>query len=218
MLRFYRWDQATVSFGRNEPAAEAYSSLRGSGHAFVRRPTGGRAVLHDQELTYAVIFPSRSLGGVRDAYRRINEGLLAGLRLMGVSEASMEVGPGGALSPDAGPCFGSPAPGEVVFKGRKLVGSAQARIDGSILQHGSLLLVSDQGDLHGEGDGGEAVTLEEILGEIPKWDSLVEALRRGVEGVLPGKAWEQSVYRGEEAATAGELEDRYRDEAWTWRK
>src|SRR5690606_17502269 len=93
---------------------------------FVRRPTGGRAVLHDRELTYAVVVPHRALGGPRAAYRAINEALVMGLRALGVDASVSERGR--VLPPDAGPCFQVAAPGEVVADGRKLVGSAQARL------------------------------------------------------------------------------------------
>jgi len=216
VVRFYRWDVATVSFGRNEPAVEPYAASRAGDQRFVRRPTGGRAVLHDRELTYAVIFPSRGLGSLRTAYEKINKGLLFGLRSLGVIEAQLEPNSAPVQKPDSGPCFGAPAPGEVVVEGRKLVGSAQARIEGTILQHGSLLLVSDQGGLNDQGGGGEATTLAEILGTVPRWSALVEALQGGLEDALGG-VWVQGEYSPEELALAAEIEVRYRDDAWTWR-
>ncbi|MFC1791226.1 octanoyltransferase, partial [Gemmatimonadota bacterium] len=85
VLRLYGWDPPTVSFGRNEPGRGLYleDCAREEGVAFVRRPTGGRAVLHHQELTYALVFPVGAFGGLKRSYRLINQGLLAGLEGLG---------------------------------------------------------------------------------------------------------------------------------------
>jgi lipoate-protein ligase A len=140
ILRIYRWDRPTVSFGRNEPARGRYD-LGGAarrGVHFVRRPTGGRAVLHDRELTYAVALPLRAIGGARGAYMAVNAGLVRALRSLGVPAELAASGE--ACATDAGPCFQRAASGEVVVSGRKLVGSAQVRVGNVLLQHGSLLL------------------------------------------------------------------------------
>jgi lipoate-protein ligase A len=146
-LRLYRWRPACLSFGRNQRARGIYdpASARRDGIDVVRRPTGGLAVLHDGELTYAVLAPAALLGGARAGYVAINEALVAALRALGAPAA---LGAGTAThvpSPDAlHPCFERPAPGEVVAAGRKLVGSAQ-RVEGrTILQHGSILCSGDQ--------------------------------------------------------------------------
>ncbi|MEQ1858010.1 MAG: biotin/lipoate A/B protein ligase family protein, partial [Longimicrobiales bacterium] len=166
-LRLYGWTRPTISLGRNEPA-EAFplESLRRSGFDVVRRPTGGRAVLHDRELTYAVVAPLKAWGGVREAYMRIHEALAAGLRTLGAPVEVVGSGAtvrGRALPPDAGPCFQVPAVGEVVAQGRKLVGSAQARIGGALLQHGSILLDGDQGPLAASPP---PITLRELVGHV----------------------------------------------------
>ena len=82
VLRLYRWDPATLSFGRTQPARGLYDAeaARARAIAFVRRPTGGQAVLHDDELTYAVVAPVPAVGRPREAYRRINAALVEGLR------------------------------------------------------------------------------------------------------------------------------------------
>ncbi|HSR42176.1 MAG TPA: hypothetical protein VLL48_08395, partial [Longimicrobiales bacterium] len=142
VLRLYGWSGPTLSLGRNEPARGRYDPdlARRLGVALVRRPTGGRAVLHHREVTYAVAAPVAPFGGLRSAYRAINAALVRGLARLGVpaglagSDAA-----GGGLAPDAGACFRAPAPGEVVVGGRKLVGSAQVRFGGTLLQHGSIL-------------------------------------------------------------------------------
>ena len=143
VLRFYAWDPPTISFGRNEPADGLYdrSAAAAEGLGFVRRPTGGRV---------------------------IHEGLIDGLRSIGVPAGVAEGG--SVLAPDAGPCFQAPAPGEVVAGGRKLVGSAQARVGGVTLQHGSVILRGNQDALTrltGGGEGSSApATVEDLLGRL----------------------------------------------------
>jgi len=238
-VRFYRWAAATLSFGRNEPVTVGYRDLlrRHPEMEAVRRPTGGRAVIHDREFTYCVVLPARAFGGLRLAYRRINRGLLRGLRRLGVDAGGAA---GRAAAPDAGPCFLEPAEGEVVVRGRKLVGSAQARIGGAILQHGSLLLVADQSALfteagaqgpggngagHRRGAGatvavagtGPPITLAEILGEVPPWEDMVDAFRRGFAGEFGG-LWAAGEMTREESAMATRLETKYGSGEWTWRR
>lgn len=233
-LRFYRWSPATLSFGRNEPVTDQYREVlrRHARMGVVRRPTGGRAVLHDREMTYSAVVPVRAAGGMRPAYRRINEGLVVGLRRLGVDAARAV---GRALDPGSGPCFREPAEGEVAVGGRKLVGSAQARIGGAILQHGSLLLVVNQellfagrrgnqrgGGLNGHGgnDAGpppRPVTLAELLGEVPPWKRLVAALAGGFEDVFGGH-WHRGSMTVGELALAAKLQNRYGSREWTWRR
>ena len=274
VLRLYGWSRPTVSFGRNEPARALYRGAaetrpRGStgpGKAaargatpldFVRRPTGGRAVLHWRELTYTVVAPLDAWGGPRAAYVAINETLEAALRTLGVpvalagavgataasvggrtasvgGQAASLGGPAGAvrataLRPDAGPCFRSPAPGEVVAAGRKLVGSAQARLEGALLQHGSILLEDDQGRLDelraaGGGESGGAAggaarpaTLRELMGDV-SIDDVADAVAMSLRETFGG-GWEAGAYRPEELEAAERLEsERYGLDSWTWRR
>jgi len=222
VLRLYQWDDPTVSFGRNEPAKGLYDleAARRAGIQFVRRPTGGRAVLHDRELTYAVVLPITAGMSVRAVYRLVNQGLVRALETLGVS-ASMAPTGSGALFPDAGPCFEHPSEGEVTVSGRKLVGSAQARIAGAILQHGSLLIGGGQERLAGlRGSADEAsdpICLEEVLDVVPSWDVLVEAVVGGLSGVLRGE-WYRAGLTDDERAESRVLEIRYESAEWTWRK
>ena len=229
-LRFYRWTPATLSLGRNEPFTVGYREFlrKRADIDVVRRPTGGRAVLHDRELTYAVVLPARALGGPRRAYRRINLALMEGLRGLG---ADARVAGGRALPPDAGPCFLEPAEGEVVVGGRKVVGSAQVRIGNAVLQHGSLLLFADQRPLFATTasastspgptgpapDPAQPITLLEVLGEVPAWPRLVEALTAGFARTLGG-GWSPGRMDEHEDAMAASFESRYTSRAWIWRR
>ena len=221
VLRLYRWGSPTVSFGRNEPAKGLYSLGRAEeeGVTFVRRPTGGRAVLHHLELTYALVFPTGIFGGLKRTYRLINRGLLEGLEGLGAS-VQLAVSTGPSLPPDAGPCFRQPAEGEVTALGRKLIGSAQVRIGGFILQHGSIILDGNQEVLRRLRIDDEPVpppaTLRSILGRVPEADVLCSFIRDGLAETLGG-SWTEDGYRSDEKMAAEGLEAHYEDPDWTWR-
>jgi lipoate-protein ligase A len=143
-LRLYRWKPGCLSFGRHEPASTRYDTerIRELGLDTVRRPTGGRAVWHEHELTYAVACPSERFGSLRGAYLEIHTLLVETLRGWGIEASLAPRMPTPAL--DAGACFSQSAGGEVLVRGRKVVGSAQRRRGRALLQHGSILLQDDQ--------------------------------------------------------------------------
>jgi lipoate-protein ligase A len=148
-LRFYTWKPATLSIGYFQKAEKEVNleQLKKYSLGFVRRPTGGRAVLHDQELTYSVIASEHYPGmpsQVTEAYRFISNGLLNGFQRLGfqaemVSLATEEEKEKFA-SAGSSACFDSPSWYELVVEGKKVAGSAQTRQKGTILQHGSILL------------------------------------------------------------------------------
>lgn len=143
-LRLYQWEPHCLSFGRHEPASRAYDidRIRALGLDTVRRPTGGRAVWHARELTYAVAAPWRVFGSLRSAYLEIHRLLGAALETFGVATSLAPRVRTAAL--DSGGCFSHPVGGEVLANGRKVVGSAQLRRGSALLQHGSILLDGDQ--------------------------------------------------------------------------
>lgn len=144
-LRLYQWEPHCLSFGRHEPASRAYDRdrIRALGLDTVRRPTGGRAVWHARELTYAVAAPWRVFGSLRGAYLEIHRLLGQALEAVGLATSLAPRVRTAAL--DAGACFSHPVGGEVLADGRKVVGSAQLRGGNSLLQHGSILLDGNQG-------------------------------------------------------------------------
>ena len=237
VLRIYRWSRPTVSFGRNEPARDRYDPAAGrdAGVDFVRRPTGGRAVLHDRELTYAAILPLTRRGGLRATYGLINRGLMEALWSLGVP-AVMAEARGSLGDLNSGPCFDEPAPGEVTVAGRKLVGSAQARLEGAILQHGSLLigpgqerlltLGSKSDEFRAGAPGGypenpapiqAPISLEEVLGQAPPWYDLVEAIISGLSDVTGGD-WHRGELSEPERVKSMEFAKQYASAEWTWRR
>jgi lipoyl(octanoyl) transferase len=228
-LRFYRWQPRCLSLGRHQPARGCYDLARIAerGIDVVRRPTGGRAVMHHRELTYSAVVPVGLLGSPRETYIAINQALVAGLRLLGVPAELQPRTSERAPSPSLAPCFAAPAEGEVVASGRKLIGSAQVRERRVLLQHGSLLLGPGQEELqellagtpaspHREPAAERFVTLADFLPELPEWTRLTAALREGWRGTLSSAIVEAGLAAAEvEQATA--FAEEFRAVAWTWR-
>ncbi|HEV8537629.1 MAG TPA: lipoate--protein ligase family protein [Bacteroidota bacterium] len=197
-LRVYGWQPHAISIGMNQRLEDFdMSKLAAAGIDIVRRPTGGRAILHADELTYSV---AMNAGGrsLRELYRFINEGVACGLRLLGIDvQLSGQSHDFRTHYRDlsAIPCFTSSAKDEIHYQQRKLVGSAQRRFGNTILQHGSLLLGSRHRHLieflSGSINGSRAVILENldsssvdaqtILGRVVSYDEAADAVRRGFE-------------------------------------
>lgn len=223
-LRLYRWEPGCLSFGRNQTALGRYDGDRAAalGYDVVRRPTGGRSVLHHHELTYSVTAPA-SWGSLREVYVRINRALAAGLRLLGVDAVVHESATGPTPRPTVRACFRDPLPGEVTVAGRKLVGSAQWRDAGALLQHGSILIRNEQKLVEDLRTGAlpaaeiPAVGLAELLGSEPDATDLERAIVAGFEQVLEASLEPGELTAGETDRAATRLEA-YEDPAWTWRR
>ncbi len=146
-LRLYAWEPACLSLGLAQPFAEVnLDTLVINGWDVVRRPTGGRAILHTDELTYAVIAPEtepRVRGGVLDSYLRLSQALLEALRILGLDPQANQKSPEEKPDQPNPVCFEVPSNYEITVNGRKLIGSAQARRKEGILQHGALPLKGD---------------------------------------------------------------------------
>lgn len=149
VIRFYEWNPATLSIGYFQQVHKDinFEAVKEQNLGFIRRPTGGRAVLHDKELTYSVIvtesYPNMP-ETVTEAYRVISEGILQGFRLLGldayfsVPETKEQLDD--LKKPKSAVCFDAPSWYELVVEGKKVAGSAQTRQKGVILQHGAILL------------------------------------------------------------------------------
>jgi len=146
-LRLYRFDPPCLSLGRNEPTARYdRSAIARLALDVVRRPTGGCAVWHEHEVTYAVAAPIATFGGLRNAYHAIHARLALALRSLGVeaTRALHHPPPSSTILHQPTSCFATSARGEILVAGRKLVGSAQVRKRNAFLQHGSILLDGSQ--------------------------------------------------------------------------
>jgi lipoate-protein ligase A len=222
VLRVYSWSARTLSLGRHQSARAAYdpATVDRAGIAVVRRPTGGRAVLHDCEVTYSVTAPATDAGALRESYRRINRLLIDGLRSLGVD---VEIAASAREpKPDLSPCFERPSSGELMARGRKLAGSAQWREHGALLQHGSILVDGDQAPvstlLRSPTEPAAApATLRALLGSAPAVDDVAAALFGAVCRHEDPTASELVPDAGL-LGRAARLRVRYEDVAWTWRR
>lgn len=223
VLRVYGWSRPVLSIGRNQRAVGMYREevLAERGIDVVRRPTGGRALLHHREVTYSVTAPCDDTGALLTEYGRINALLCSALASLGVPVvvATPAIR---AATPSAAPCFAEPARGELTLDGRKLVGSAQWRERGAMLQHGSILVDDDQSsiaDLLREPviQSPPPATLRDALGRAPVMSEVSDALFRAVRELADAEAAPLEV-DGEVARDAADIAERYRDDAWTWRR
>jgi lipoate-protein ligase A len=223
VFSIYSWATPTLSFGRHQTAAGHYDpgKIRAASMDVVRRPTGGRAILHHREITYSVTAPLSSLP-LQATYARINRILVAGLSLLGVTAGIAEPEER-APAPVAGPCFERPAKGEIVAGGKKLIGSAQWRNDGALLQHGSILVEDDQTSLPAfavEGEPGKEVpvpaTLGALLGRAPGDEEVADAMFEAVTQLEDPESVriEEKDIRGETLRYV----EQFADERWTWRR
>ncbi|TAK63542.1 MAG: hypothetical protein EPO24_04175 [Bacteroidetes bacterium] len=143
ILRLYGWNPPAISIGYNQSLIEFDpDKLQQEGIDLVRRPTGGRAILHWNELTYCVVIPHHRVS-LHEIYHQINNALLAGVQLLGInaeltsaSNSTREL----YFESSSPACFSSSAKSEIQYRNRKLIGSAQRRLGNVVLQHGSLLL------------------------------------------------------------------------------
>jgi lipoyl(octanoyl) transferase len=223
-LRLYSWEPACLSLGYAQPLADVdLPRLKNLGWDVVRRPTGGRAVLHTDEITYSVIAPHdepRVAGTLLESYERLASALVEALHLLGLP---VEVqGYASKSSKTLNPvCFEVPSTSEITCSGKKLIGSAQARRREGILQHGSLPLTGDLARIlqvlvfPDEGSRNRAAarlleratTVETALGHLVSWDEAARAYITAFQSVLdlhlqPGELSPQEVARTEQLETS----------------
>ncbi|MFN8529474.1 MAG: biotin/lipoate A/B protein ligase family protein [Anaerolineae bacterium] len=235
-LRLYGWEPPCLSLGYGQHWREVdREALHTRGWGLVRRPTGGRAILHIDELTYSLSLPidhPLARGSVIDSYRAISAALVATLRRLGAApnaDAQSKADSSAAPTPV---CFDTPSHYEITVKGRKLIGSAQTRRAGGLLQHGTLPLIGDIGricdvltfaneDERSRMRGmvrAQAITLEEALGYSLSWtraaEAMVQAFAETFEIVLV-----PSALSAEEIESAARLEaNLYKNDEWTLRR
>lgn len=222
-LRLYQWQPYCLSFGRHEPATRRYDvdRITAMGLDTVRRPTGGRAVWHCRELTYSVVAPAARFGSMQAAYLEIHRMLAAALGELGVAAALAS--PAKSSPVDAGACFARAAGGEVMVAERKVIGSAQLRRGGALLQHGSIMLEDDQSTVLGltrgaaEDPGAEAPTvpLARLLGRRVGTREVVEVVVRAAVNRWRG-VWERISDPGTVLNAAAAHFAQFQSLAWTW--
>lgn len=240
VIRFYTWNPATLSIGYFQRLQKEIDieKVKEKGYGLVRRQTGGRGVLHDQELTYSVIVPEshpEMPKTVTEAYRVISQGLLEGFKELGFetyfavprSKEEREK----LKQPRSSVCFDAPSWYELVVEGRKIAGSAQTRQKGVILQHGSILKDIDVDDLFDmfifknerlkekmkNAFTDKAVAINDISDTKVSLEQMEKAFEKGFQKGLninfkPLKLTEA------QKAEIKELEAKYKSDEWTYRK
>jgi lipoate-protein ligase A len=223
-LRLYRWDPPCLSFGRNEPAATRYDTdrIRALGLDTVRRPTGGRAVWHDAEVTYAVAAPVATFGSLRETYVAIHTMIARSLARLGVTATLADRPCHGQPGVGVGACFASPAGGEVIVRGRKLVGSAQVREGNAFLQHGSILLGNGQDVVsavtRGDAPTASATSLEDVLGRSVTFAEVTNAIVQEAGASWPVH-WHSGGWPAPPVNTVPLCgQSAFVNPAWTWRR
>lgn len=235
-FRLYAWNPPCLSLGFSQKIADVDKKLLSEqGWDLVRRPTGGRAILHTDELTYSIHAPANYphlQGDVLSSYRYLSKGLLKGLELMGVeTEVQPSRQPTDTDKPDDPVCFLAPSAYEITHGGKKLLGSAQTRRKNSILQHGTLpltgdiariceVLVYDDEPTRQQAARqvlDRAATLEYASARIVSWGDAAQAMVEGLASAL-------GIGFTEAPATTAELRraetlasERYQNSTWTER-
>ncbi len=224
-LRFYGWARPTLSLGYFQSVREIdLKECQRRNFDWVRRPTGGRAVLHDHELTYSVIAPIELLGAsVAQSHERISRALAVGLAKLGL-HAELAQSRVSAKEARAA-CFAVPAPVELTVQGKKVIGSAQTRTKKSLLQHGSIPIAIDfdalaavlriaQADLLRQ----KAAGIAEFLGYEPTRDALKEAMLQGFAEFFEIEFQSEELSPQEQALAKKLCAEKYATRAWNWRR
>jgi lipoate-protein ligase A len=204
-LRLYRWEAPTLSLGYAQRCSpEQLTAWRLAGASLVRRPTGGRAVVHAQDFTYSVVasgLPTR----VSAAYEVLSAGVVAALHGLGLDAA---LTPGRAAVSRSASCFASATPADLVAAGHKVCGSAQVRRQGAVLQHGTLYL-AEAPERAWLPDAPMVPSLAGLLGRPVEWDAVAAAFAQGFAEMFPG-TWETGEITAWERQRAQEQQARYR--------
>ena len=234
-LRLYDWQPYSLSIGQAQKTSEVnLIALSQQGWDLVRRPTGGRAILHADELTYSITAPIDNpilRGNVIESYRRISMALIEALKLVGLGADSKpknikEI----HLSKDP-VCFQFPSDYEITYENKKIVGSAQARKKGGILQHGSIPLHGDITRIisvlnySSEADKrtatvmllNHATTLEESLNNMITWSQMADAMKAGFESALNVELVSENLSHIELETATKIYHDKYNHQGWTFK-
>lgn len=235
-LRLYAWEPPCLSLGHAQPFADVdMSRLRQHGWEVVRRATGGRAILHTDELTYSVIAPTdepRVEGSILESYNRLAQALLLAVKSLEIPvEIKETVSHASSVTYTNPVCFEVPSSYEITVNGKKLIGSAQARKKEGVLQHGSLPLTGDLTRicqaLTFENESARenvskrllerAITAEFALGRAVSWEDAAQAFIHAFEAQL-GLSLKRGELSESESRRADELvREKYDHVSWTER-
>ncbi len=233
-LRLYSWTPPCLSLGRSQPFSDVdIKTIKKNGWEIVRRATGGRAILHTDELTYSIIAPKDNhhvKGTLLESYQHLAQALLLALKTLGVNVAMNEKKM--ARETQKNPiCFETPSTYEITVNGRKLIGSAQARKKDGVLQHGSLPLTGDlrrvtealyfpnaeSRQIAAEKLLMRASTLESALGQEIAWDAASKSFIHAFETVLGIRFKRRDLSPSEKNRASELIQKKYAHPDWTER-
>ena len=233
-LRLYAWDPPCLSLGRAQPFADVDTvRLEARGWDVVRRMTGGRAILHTDELTYSVTGPAdepRLAGTVLESYNRLASALLVAVQDLSLP-VEMKEGKAESSGEPNPVCFEVPSTYEITVGGKKLIGSAQARRKDGVLQHGSLPLTGDltricqalvfpdeaTREIAMERLLARATTVESVLGQEVAWETAAQVFIRAFEAQLGLKLEVGELSESELARAEEFVSEKYAHPSWTER-
>ena len=202
-LRLYGWDPPTLSVGANAIVPDqVFERCARIGVGFVKRPTGGGAVLHDGDMTYSVVAPHGSMG-VSETYEFVAQGLIASFSTLGIRA---EIATHSARQISLA-CFAVPTGADIVASGAKIVGSAQVRRSGRFLQHGSIPLSDirvETARLLGNDQPDKSTFLRAFCPNIT-WHDAAQALIRGFTEVWGPPERLKALFELQERLAAGLL-------------
>lgn len=231
-LRLYAWDPACLSLGYAQPISDVDEKrLEEFGWDMVRRPTGGRAILHTDELTYSVCGPEHEpvlSGDILSSYKRLSAAILAALEHIGVGVQALPQEKNPVSKTPEPVCFEIPSNYEITANGKKLVGSAQARRQGGVLQHGTLPLYGDLARIvqvlrfpnpvsraqAAERLLDRATTIQTALGRLVDWQLAADSFIRAFSETLKLELLPGSLTEAEQLLAQQLLEEKYANPSW----
>jgi len=233
-LRFYSWEPACLSLGFAQPSNDVdQHKLIDLGWDLVRRPTGGRAILHTDELTYSItasVDEPLVQGSILESYRRVSQALLSGLQILGIHAIAIPKKEG--LDPSKQPvCFENPSDYEITVNGKKTIGSAQSRRLNGVLQHGAIPLKGDltrinqvlrfdetcDREFANQRLLSHAATLKDILGIEPSFQDVRKAFILGFQSTFNLDFVISKPNENELARTQELMKTKYDNTEWTMR-
>jgi lipoate-protein ligase A len=224
-LRFYGWARPTLSLGYSQSVADVdLEECWQRGFEWIRRPTGGRAVLHDHELTYSVVAPIEVLGeSVSRSHEKISRGLARGLEKLGLHAEFVQSR--ASVKEASAACFAAPAMVELTVQGKKVIGSAQMRTRKSLLQHGSIPIIVDFDALAtvlklpaaARLLRQKAAGLADFLAREPMIAELKRAFRKSFEEFFEVEFIAEGLSSQEWALADNLCTEKYSTSAWNWR-
>ncbi len=234
-LRLYSWKPACLSLGHAQSFADVdMERLKSRGWEVVRRVTGGRAILHTDELTYSVTGSAEEpvlAGGILESYNHLAQALIFAMRELGLPVEMKEQADQPAAKNLNPVCFEAPSTYEITVNGKKIIGSAQARKKEGVLQHGSLPLTGDltricqalrfkdesAREVAAQRLLARATTIQSVIGVETDWGTAAQSLVRGFESQLAIQFQNGILSPSEEKRAAELVEQKYANPAWTER-